>query len=43
MVWTNLPVSLDDQQTANTLMLKVLDQIYVESPLAPPPSPTATH
>jgi D-alanyl-D-alanine carboxypeptidase len=36
VVWTNLPVSLDDQPTANTIMLKVLDQIYVQSPLAPP-------
>jgi CubicO group peptidase (beta-lactamase class C family) len=28
VVWTNLTVSLDEQPTANTLMLKVLDQIY---------------
>jgi hypothetical protein len=27
VVWTNLTVSLDEQPTANTLMLKVLDQI----------------
>jgi len=27
-----LTVSLDEQPTANTLMLKVLDQIYVVSP-----------
>lgn len=33
IVWTNLTVSLDDQQTANTLWLKVLDQIYKVSPL----------
>ena len=33
IVWTNLTVSLDDQQTANTLLVKVLDQIYVVSPL----------
>ena len=33
VVWTNLTVSLDEQPTANTLMLKVLDQIYVVSPL----------
>jgi D-alanyl-D-alanine carboxypeptidase len=33
IVWTNLPVSLDGQQTANTLWVKVLDQIYVQSPL----------
>ena len=42
IVWTNLTVSLDDQQTANTLLVKVLDQIYVVSPLAPPPPPTAS-
>ena len=42
IVWTNLAVSLDEQQTANTLWVKVLDQIYVVSPLQPPPSPTAT-
>ncbi len=41
IVWTNLAVSLDEQQTANTLWVKVLDQIYVVSPLAPPASPTA--
>ena len=37
VVWTNLTVSLDEKPTANTLMLKVLDQIYVVSPLAPQP------
>jgi D-alanyl-D-alanine carboxypeptidase len=42
IVWTNLAVSLDEQQTANTVWVKVLDQIYVISPLQPPPSPTAT-
>ena len=35
VVWTNLTVSLDEQPTANALMLKVLDQIYVLSPLPP--------
>jgi D-alanyl-D-alanine carboxypeptidase len=39
VVWTNLTVSLDEIPTANTLMLKVLDQIYVHSPLPPSPSP----
>jgi len=34
VVWTNLAVSLDDQQPANTLMVNVLDQIYQQSPLA---------
>ena len=33
IVWTNLAVSLDEQQTANTLWVKVLDQIYKVSPL----------
>src|SRR5262245_8274131 len=33
IVWTNLTVSLDDQQTANTLWLKVLDHVYKVSPL----------
>ena len=42
VVWTNLTVSLDEKPTANTLMLKVLDQIYKVSPLAPQPSPAAT-
>ncbi len=40
VVWTNLTVSLDDQPTANALMLKVLDQIYVVSPLSPAQTPT---
>ena len=35
VVWTNLTVSLDEMPTANALMLKVLDQIYVVSPLTP--------
>jgi D-alanyl-D-alanine carboxypeptidase len=35
VVWTNLTVSLDEAPTANALMLKVLDQIYVMSPLTP--------
>ncbi|PYK15273.1 MAG: D-alanyl-D-alanine carboxypeptidase [Verrucomicrobia bacterium] len=39
IVWTNLPVSLDEQQTANTLWVKVLDQIYKVSPLQPSSSP----
>jgi D-alanyl-D-alanine carboxypeptidase len=33
IIWTNLTVSLDGQQTANTLWVKVLDQIYKVSPL----------
>jgi D-alanyl-D-alanine carboxypeptidase len=41
VVWTNLTVGLDELPTANTLMLKVLDQIYVVSPISPTPAPTA--
>ena len=38
VVWDqNLPVSLDEVPTANAIMLKVLDQIYVVSPLTPTP------
>ena len=40
VIWTNLPVSLDGHTTANALMAKVLDQIYVDSPLAPSSAPT---
>ena len=43
VVWTNLTVSLDQTLTANALMLKVLDQIYVVSPIPASPAPTATH
>jgi D-alanyl-D-alanine carboxypeptidase len=39
VVWTNLPVSLDGKPTANSIMLKVLDQVYVESPLRPAQTP----
>ena len=42
VLWTNLTVDVDkEQQTANTLMLKILDQIYVQSPLTPPASSAA--
>jgi D-alanyl-D-alanine carboxypeptidase len=33
IVWTNLTLSAEGRVTANAVMLKVLDQIYVESPL----------
>ena len=33
IVCTNLTLSAEGQVTANAVMLKVLDQIYVESPL----------
>jgi D-alanyl-D-alanine carboxypeptidase len=41
VVWTNLTVALNESPTANALMLKVLDQIYAVSPLAPGPSAAA--
>ena len=41
VIWTNLTVSLDESPTANAIMLKVLDQIYVVSPIPPSPAPTA--
>ncbi|MGB7047771.1 MAG: serine hydrolase domain-containing protein [Candidatus Cybelea sp.] len=43
VVWTNLTVSVDEIPTANALMLKVLDQIYVVSPLTPTASSNASH
>jgi D-alanyl-D-alanine carboxypeptidase len=33
IIWTSLTLSLEGQPTANSIMLKVLDQIYVVSPL----------
>lgn len=33
VIWTSLTVSLDGQPTANAIMLKMLDQIYIVSPL----------
>jgi D-alanyl-D-alanine carboxypeptidase len=38
IVWTNLTVSLNDEAPANSLMLRVLDQVYSVSPLASLPS-----
>jgi D-alanyl-D-alanine carboxypeptidase len=33
IVWTNLTISLDGHPTANSIMLKMLDRIYMVSPL----------
>ena len=33
IVWTNLTLSVDGQHTANSIMLRMLDQIYTTSPL----------
>jgi D-alanyl-D-alanine carboxypeptidase len=42
VVWANLTVSpVDDSDAANSILLKVMDQIYTDSPLAPQPTPTA--
>lgn len=41
VVWTNLTVDLEELPTANSLMLKVLDEIYVVSPLEPAMPATA--
>ena len=42
-LWTNLTVDVDkERQTANTLMLQILDQIYVSSPFTPAASTAAT-
>ncbi len=32
VIWTNLTLSLDGQPTANSLMLRMLDQIYTVAP-----------
>jgi CubicO group peptidase (beta-lactamase class C family) len=40
VVWTNLTISPDGRLPANTIILKVLDQIYVESPLRQAKAPT---
>ncbi len=42
VIWGNLTMSLDNKYTAAFLMLKVLDQIYVETPLPSKPTTTAT-
>ena len=39
VIWANLTMALNNKFTALELMLKVLDQIYVESPV---PTPSAT-
>jgi D-alanyl-D-alanine carboxypeptidase len=33
VIWTNLTLSLDGKPTANSIMLRMLDQIYSVSPL----------
>jgi D-alanyl-D-alanine carboxypeptidase len=33
VIWTSLTLALDGRPTANTIMVKILDQIYAVSPL----------
>jgi D-alanyl-D-alanine carboxypeptidase len=40
VVWSNLTLALNNQYTAEQLTLKVLDQIYVNSPIPPAPATT---
>jgi D-alanyl-D-alanine carboxypeptidase len=41
VVWANLTVSpIDGKDAANSVLLKVMDQIYAVSPLAPQPTPS---
>jgi D-alanyl-D-alanine carboxypeptidase len=41
VVWANLTVSpVDSTDAANSVLLNVMDQIYVDSPLAPQPAPS---
>jgi D-alanyl-D-alanine carboxypeptidase len=42
VIWSNLTVALDGRQTANTLLVKVLDQIYTLPSQAPPSAPPTT-
>jgi D-alanyl-D-alanine carboxypeptidase len=42
VIWGNLTLALNNQFTAVVLMLKVLDQIYVQSPVPPKPTTTGT-
>ena len=35
VVWSNLTLSLDGQHTANSIMLRILDEIYADLPLHP--------
>jgi hypothetical protein len=42
VIWGNLTMSPENQYSAEFLTLKVLDQIYVESPVPVKPSTSAT-
>ena len=42
VIWGNLTLALNNQFTAQVLMLKVLDQIYANSPVPPATATTGT-
>jgi D-alanyl-D-alanine carboxypeptidase len=42
VIWSNLTVGLDSRQTANTLLIKVIDQIYSLPSQVPPSAPPTT-
>jgi len=42
VIWGNLTLALNNQFTALVLILKVLDQIYANSPVPPAPATAGT-
>jgi D-alanyl-D-alanine carboxypeptidase len=42
VIWTNLTMALDNQFTAVVMMLKLIDQIYEQSPVPPTTTTTTT-
>ena len=42
VIWCNQPVTTNLLATANSMMIEVLDQIYVQSPKVAPPTATPT-
>lgn len=42
VIWTNLTISLDDNTTAQAMLVPMLEQIYTGLPFAPTPTPTTT-
>ena len=42
VIWTNLTMSLDNKFTAVVMMLRLIDQIYEQSPVPPTTTTTTT-
>lgn len=42
VIWCNQPVTTNLLAAANSMMIEVLDQIYVQSPKVAPPTATPT-